>query len=900
VANRPAACSHSRRFPVARTGRLRDNAHVHDLEKEPTELTKQVRRAPEEGTWPSIVAALAAIAAASVAAGAVGLLAQPLLAALTLLGLGVAVLAKRPLRDRTRNRATLLLLLLACPLALGMVALSCPTAAVMAAAVVLAALALTSAGRNRDMLCAASAAIAVLGLYRFAITSVPWLWLAADAVARSLGNVAGAITGRALWLGPTFAGLDMLVLTTAFWCIYLPYTRPPRTARAIYGILAILAGHLAYLVALSYVPDLLQGLPQPAGDAGWSWLGLLHKAVPWNVPAVGAAIHLVVVAAMLRWSARTETVANRGGNLDAATVAAEPRRVRFGVATLALAAAAVLPVIATLYPGPARLAGKKIVFYEKGFLNWLKPEHGSYGRLSSGMYGMLPVFLESLGAEPLISADLSDADLEGAEALVLIFPDERWEEGQLERIEAFVRQGGSLLVMGEHTTRNDDGGNRFNEVLSGTDMTVRFDSATFAVGGWLHSYETLGHPTTAGFDDDRNQFGAVIGASVRARWPARPLLVGRWGWTDLGDEASDRAMMGNGRYDPGEKLGDLVLAAEQPLGKGRIVTFGDTSGLTNAINVSSHAFNARLFAYLAGDAPRAHPAWRQALALGTGLFLVLLVGRRPGPWKILLVAGGLTASLTLCIETTDRGLTSLPDGRRAAPNNLAYIDAFHLEACSSESWRPDGLGGLTLTLMRNGYLTLALTEWTPERLNRAALLVSVAPARTFSPRDIETVRAFVENGGTFIITVGRERHAASAPLLNALGFRVGYAEDESIEPLPMGHFKSPYLEANGKRVYVRFHAAWPVTCTDPNASVIANGKENRPVIVRRRLGAGDVVLIGDTGFAMNKNLEQENGEAFEGLRENADFWRWLLTMLRDDEMWIPPALRSEPPREVGS
>ena len=49
---------------------------------------------------------------------------------------------------------------------------------------------------------------------------------------------------------------------------------------------------------------------------------------------------------------------------------------------------------------------------------------------------------------------------------------------------------------------------------------------------------------------------------------------------------------------------------------------------------------------------------------------------------------------------------------------------------------------------------------------------------------------------------------------------------------------------------------------------------------------------------MNKNLEQENGQPFEGLRENADFWRWLTTLLRDEPMWLPPVLQSPP--ETGS
>ena len=231
--------------------------------------------------------------------------------------------------------------------------------------------------------------------------------------------------------------------------------------------------------------------------------------------------------------------------------------------------AILVPVVAALYTQPLNLADRKVVFYEKGFLNWLKPEHGSYGRLSSGMYGMLPVFVESLGADTLISPDLTEEDLQDADALVLLNPNEPWADGQLDRIHDFVRRGGSLLLMGEHTEIDPNGGNRFNDVLEPTAMRVAFDSATFAVGGWLHSYETIDHPITVGIPDDRNQFGVVIGASVQAHWPARPLLIGRWGWADPGDEASDRAMMGNGRYDSGEHLGDVVLAAEQPMGKGR-------------------------------------------------------------------------------------------------------------------------------------------------------------------------------------------------------------------------------------------------------------------------------------------------------------------------------------------
>jgi hypothetical protein len=837
------------------------------------------------------VAALAGLAAAWVAAGSIGLLAHPLRRALALLLLGVAVVAQRPIcLVRAREGPPLLLTLVA---AVCMIALPLATANAMAATIVLMFLAFASSGQRRDIFLATGAAVAAFGLYRFAVTSVPWLWVGADFTGRSLGSAAGLITGRPVRVGATFAGLDFLVLTTAVWGLYLPFTKPPRSARALYGFAGILAGHLLYLLSLAYAPDLLAAVPLPADSAvsPSPIVRFLHQAVPWNLPIAACGLHLLIVAAMFRWSAWAqddEEHARTGQTVGVRKSAPRLPRAHLAVEAAAIVAAMLLPVVAVLYPHTLSLEGKKIVFYEKGFLNWLKPTHGSYGRLSSGMYGMLGVFIESLGAKALVSADLSVEDLEDADVLVLIFPDSPWEPGQLGRIHDLVRRGGSLLVLGEHTTGDANGNNRFNEVLAPTGLRVVFDSATFAVGGWLHSYEALAHPMTAGIVDEQNQFGIVIGASLTVRWPARPIVIGRWGWSDFGDEASPRAMMGNDRYDPGEKLGDLVLAAEQPLGKGRIVALGDTSGLTNAINVSSYLFTSRLFAYLAGS--RTHGGLRQSIALLGTILLAGLLCYRPTPRKTVLVTLGLTVSLAACVRANQMGTALLPDGRRQTPNNLAYIDTSHIAAYSSESWRPDGIGGFALTLMRNGYLTLALPELTPERLERAGLLAVIAPSRSFSRAEVETVKSFVNHGGILIMTVGYDEAGPSEPLLSAFDLWVGLTHDRSLEPEPMGHFKAPYLESESRRVYVRFHAAWPVACDDPAAHVMAYGKGNRPVMVMRRFGTGKALLIGDTCFAMNKNLEWENGASFEGLRENADFWRWLLTVLREQPMWVPPAL----------
>jgi hypothetical protein len=175
-------------------------------------------------------------------------------------------------------------------------------------------------------------------------------------------------------------------------------------------------------------------------------------------------------------------------------------------------------------------------------------------------------------------------------------------------------------------------------------------------------------------------------------------------------------------------------------------------------------------------------------------------------------------------------------------------------------------------------------------LDGADLLVVVAPARPYKAREIEAIKRFVQQGGLLIVTVGYDRVGPSRSLLKAFGFYIGADPSYQQEPPALGHFKSPYLRSETNMAYVRFHAAWPIGCTDPNARVIAYGAEARPVIMLRRFGAGKVAVVGDTGFAMCKNLENEDGSPFEGMRENADFWRWFITILRDQPMWIPDSL----------
>ena len=672
-----------------------------------------------------MLAPAAGLVAAWISAGSTGLLGHPLCHALTWLALGVVVCAAWPDWRCLRPRYLIAVWLAGLVASIAMTASSTATINVMAPALLLAVVAAfrPDAGRSLRM---AALAVALFGVYRMANTSIPSLWLATDWFGGILGNAIGRVSGEPLAVGATFGGVDFLVLMAALYALWLVETPAPRWCAAVWGAVGILMAQCFYLAALAAVPNLLTFLTAKPADDEWfrHWVANLapwKELLPWNLPLLAALLQAGAAATMFQ---RLRIA----GKSPAETAEAGLRgRKQIALIVLAGAAAALLPVATVLAPYHATLEGKRVVSFEHGFLNWEKPRHGNYGQLSVGMYGMFGPLVESLGGSFSRSAELSGADLDKADLLVLFYPTRELNDVQLRRVQDYVEHGGKLLLLGEHTVREtkpDDSfrteESRFNTLLRPTSIHVVFDAAWFAVEGWRESYEALAHPTTTGSGDDRNQFGVVIGGSVEARWPARPLLIGRWGWADKGDEGNGAtmAMLGNLRYDPGERLGDLVLAAEQPWGQGRVLVFGDTSSFVNGVAESAYPFVSRLLTYMAGDGATTQSPLRQVaggcLAL---LAALLLVTFRPTLWRAAAVAAGLSLSLAICIAITASATEILPSGRHAKPNNLAYIDAAHFGAFSDASDQPDGIFGLQYALMRDDMLTLSLYDLTYERLS---------------------------------------------------------------------------------------------------------------------------------------------------------------------------------------
>jgi hypothetical protein len=184
-----------------------------------------------------------------------------------------------------------------------------------------------------------------------------------------------------------------------------------------------------------------------------------------------------------------------------------------------------------------------------------------------------------------------------------------------------------------------------------------------------------------------------------------------------------------------------------------------------------------------------------------------------------------------------------------------------------DPWGENGIGRFMRVLADNGYLPLVAPDLAPQRLNRAAMLISIAPAQGFRRDEMAAVIDFVKQGGFFLSMVGSPDAGPSRVLLAQLGLHIGTA------PVPPW-VPGPEKESHGRYFYpskepsVQFYAAWPVSSDFGGETWPKDDPEGKIVIAGHGLEGGQAFLLGDSAFALNKN--------FNSFPPNARFWRNML------------------------
>ena len=673
-------------------------------------------------------------------------------------------------------------------------------------------------------------------------------------------HVSQWIADQPFHLGPTYQNIGSFLLFLVLSIFSWDGSRvgPLRTAGFL--LVAILLNALAAVLLIDRVDF--------AADFAWMlkfrdafgfaelWKRMLGMAV-LVFPALLFLSHLAAYL-ILHY---TKTPRSDGASVPLPGWAALRDELTPGKRRIAVAAVAAVVVLAVVPPTTWRHpdAGD-FIFVDRGVVSFTKPDYTRYGESAGGMFGMFPEYVRLFGSKAEVVKDVP-ATIDPGKTLVLTNLDQDFGADVRQRIWDFVAKGGKLWVLGDHTFIKDEklppagspgnpaggpvkkGINHLNEMLAPTHISFNNDSAQFFPQGWFHSYRFLqGTPFAMLRDDAENRPGILVGASLKLGVPAHPLVLGRFAYSDWGVETpvGDRGYLGDFKYQPSERLGDLVLVAGECYGKGRVLVFGDTSSFFNNNLGRSFELLRACLGWLGGSNCLAFFAsaaghWLAA-ALVLGFVGLAFLWRAAPLGAAVLLATGVVAALS----HSPGGLPRYDE--KPAREHLAMIDFSHQPNASKHSAMDTGLHGMSINLLRHGELPIIANTWDPRTLDVARYMVMNAPRRPITSGERRDLMRFMERGGTLILGCGYLDAEGCRGFLATLGCRIGN--------VPLGRF----FDRRAFGQPVSFMSAWPIEKVPDNAKVLC-AYDDWALIVAVPVGKGELVLIGDSEFLHNRNVE---------------------------------------------
>ena len=421
----------------------------------------------------------------------------------------------------------------------------------------------------------------------------PHVWWFLQTLSTQGSRLIGHITGTEFVLGAT--GTGFWIFYSCLLCLFFGYgLHAPKSSsrRAAFAIATTYLG-IGYLAYTAYGHHLFQDLHQAfietfgtVGNVAPNFAAVSMSA-PLLFLAIAVSVTIVFVPQLLTLKIqRTVT----SGSLQMKICAVS------GVTAVVATLLFYLPFTQT----PPSMEKTHVTFYGKGLLSWDTPQVGSYGTISSGMFGLFPKYLHSMGYQTLImnrEENVTPKILEKTDVFVVINLDTQFSDEERQMIWEYISKDGSLLVLGDHTDLEGTM-KPLNHLLEPVNIKFRFDSA-FTATRWFNAYELFPHPITASLDYSNDTLQHSTGASLDIAPPASPIINAKFAFSDKGNYANSNGYLGDYLYQPGEQFGDLAVVAGATYGNGKVVVFGDTSGFQNLPLYHSHQMMNRLFSYLA-------------------------------------------------------------------------------------------------------------------------------------------------------------------------------------------------------------------------------------------------------------------------------------------------------------
>lgn len=484
---------------------------------------------------------------------------------------------------------------------------------------------------------------------------------------------------------------------------------------------------------------------------------------------------------------------------------------------------------------------RRLTVLNVGGLDWNRPRLSKLGPIDDGMFGMLPQYCEDSGWECNVMRmeEIMSLSLASCRVLAVINCGHEWSTAERGCVERFVRNGGSLLVLADHTDVFDCMKGS-NSLLGDWGIQLNFDSAYHLGDGWeddLHqSHDRLGITT----EPQRLEWG--IGASLSIRYPARSLLTARYAHSDSGIRANTMgAFLGNYKWDPGEQLGDICVVASRELGMGSVVVMGDTSGFQNGSLPYSWEDNLeKMLNELSRPKSLYCFPW-----LSSAIIIAVLAGLigqciwRPAASASTCIS--VLGGLGLCVLVDRLNSTAMCEREaRSVPSLVIATDMFpdvgRIAGCRNQCGPLISAGqraGLTV------YVGTALDEGLEAEY---ACLAIVSPSRVLSEKETADIIAMLSRGLTVLVFVSGPESKNVAPLLHTCGIEIS---TQTLGTVPLGDL--------AMKDRPRFADPSAMFCEAGEDTTILATYGSHVLAASRRIGSGRLVVVSDSRFCSSEN-----------------------------------------------
>ena len=345
--------------------------------------------------------------------------------------------------------------------------------------------------------------------------------------------------------------------------------------------------------------------------------------------------------------------------------------------------------------------------------------------------------------------------LSGYDVVILKTPTLTYGVDELDALQAFVRSGGGIWMIGDHT---DVFGTASCLNQLGAALGIQFVADSLDDAG--QEGRQVYHPPTRGRDPINQHLPSFLmatSASLELDWRASTSMTADTVWSDRADYQVPN-FFGNHELDGNERFGMRSQAARAFHGRGRVAAYADSTTL------SSFSFflpgNAELCLATVEWLNRSNgSAWFWWLRVGAvGLAVVLLRAwqksrptESPRGGAVLAVAGGLFSGLWT-VDAMNVRTYPLPDVIRP-PTKVAF-ELGHGSALlpldhEAHDWDPNNYVTFFVWTQRVG-LVPRVVESLHELPEHAAAVI-VEPEHTFDEAELDVVDEFLSAGGKLLV-----------------------------------------------------------------------------------------------------------------------------------------------------